>query len=151
MATRADVVFAAHQDTAFLLVFSKDNPYRDQVNHLNGRCEYKGQNRRKTFDNLLANDDVPMVLVSQRSTIYTIIGRCTARNYNAEVRVNGDIPVCHFTLQASNMQSTTDTPVARGKRHCYRQKFMNDYRVQILSGTISDGIMLVQHLPTPDQ
>lgn len=146
--TVAQKAFAAHP-TAFILIFTKDNAYRDKINHNNDRSEYKGQNKKKNFDPLMGDNDVPMFLVDNAADgVCKVVGRCLARDYNAAARDKGNIPSCHFILREGKLARVKDSPVNRTEPHCFRAKFFRDYGLTKLSGHLADGIVLAQKAST---
>ena len=97
--TAAERAFKANPG-AFILIFTKDNAYRDKINNVNDRSEYMGQNKRVNFDSMMGDNAIPMFLVENESDgVWKVVGRCIARDYNASARADGIIPACHFILR----------------------------------------------------
>ena len=144
--TAADKAYLQHPD-ALLLAFTKDNPYRDLI-YSENVCDYKGQNRKPLFDNLLGNNNIPMYLCDFDKNLkrWKVDSSCVNRTYDKNVRnnKNKDIPVCHFRRKVNNIiKFIQNTELNKKESCCYIKKFLRDIGVTIISGSCGQGILLV--------
>jgi len=149
--SRAEVMFDRHSDSAMLLLISKDkrHPYKDYININSGSgiSSYKGQNMNEAFDKLLQNEAVPTFLVHHYKNEYNWVGKCIGKSLSSRDKSPDGIPVLSFRVMKDNKFSVNvNSSVCEDKtvKWRYIKHFLEQHNLEIISGHISHGIMLVK-------
>ena len=142
----AEKMYKTHPD-AFLLIFTKVHPYRDEILN-NNRCAYRGQNKRTNFDNLLGNNEIEMYIFEQKPRLYKFLGKCISRSCSK--RTDKQFPTMHFICKEKPNEfvelEDSIEPNESSKQHKYRRQFLSKNNLKLLSGGYGDGIMLVKKM-----
>lgn len=156
MPTAAERAFAKNPDAILLLVTKGDNhPYKDYINTIGGVVSYKSQNKRRTFDPLLdvSNNCPPTYLVHHYKNEYNWVGKCFGQKLSDRATSPDGISVCTFRIRRNTKNDFPKVQLSKeisdelqDTKTKWRviHTFLAENNLQLISGHISHGIMLVK-------